>query len=83
MIDMKMNGNQLVRCQCSGDHQTLAAELGLAVQLMYSLVSKRDPEAARSLKWHIQAVMADESPVWQVDESVAGICLAREVKRDG
>lgn len=83
MIDMKMNDNQLVRCRCSGNNQTLAAELGLAVQMMYSIVSKRDPEAARSLKWHIQAVMADESPVWQVDERVEGICFARKVKRDG
>lgn len=82
MIDYKANGDKVERLECDGKLTDIIAEVGLLVNKIYAAGCKAAPEAAAEFKAAVQIMMCDDSPVWEPDEHIEGIFMARRVQEE-
>lgn len=82
MIDYKVNGDKVGHLKCAGGLADVAAEVGMLVNKIYAASCKAAPEAAAEFKAAVQIMMCDDSPVWEPDEHIEGIFMARRVQEE-
>ena len=51
----------------SGTPQAIVAELGLMVGHMHRVIKSRNPRSAGVFRLAVQAVVANDSPIWHVN----------------
>lgn len=51
----------------SGTARGVVAELGLMVGRIYAVLKERNPRGAGVFRIAVQAVVSDDSPIWQID----------------
>ena len=65
----------------SGTTQDIGAELGLMVGRIYNVLKERNPASADVLRLAVQAVVSNDSPIWQVNTAPdLAIVMERPVK---
>ena len=66
MIKVTIDKGQSV-VAASGTTKDIVAELGLMVGRIYSVMKERNPRNAGVFRIALQAVVSDDSPIWQID----------------
>lgn len=79
MINALVDENGMHRLDIVGNGAEVVAEFGILINQYYSAMSKSSPDLLPGLRAAFQVLTEPESLVWDVDESVQGIFLNKEV----
>lgn len=61
------DGHQQI--ETSGELMTVAAEMGIAISLIYDALAEKDAKAAQTFKELMQNVTRDDSPAWKGEQN--------------
>lgn len=77
MINAHIDSEGIKRLTFYGSGSEIVAEFGIMINQYYSAINKSCPQLLPLLRKSFEALVAPNSPIWDVDNGVQGIFITK------